>query len=50
MSYPELLVVFVTLVVAGVFLAAWMRRDKGIVPEDRLPEALHEPLNHKHHG
>jgi hypothetical protein len=23
----------------------WMRRDRGIVPEDRLPEVLHEPLN-----
>jgi hypothetical protein len=45
MSYPELLVVFITLVVAAVFLAVWMRRDRGIVPEDRLPEALHEPLN-----
>ena len=50
MTYGELLVVFVTLAVAGVFLALWIRRDKGIVPADRLPEALHEPLNGKHHG
>lgn len=45
MSYPELLVVVVTLVIAAVFLFVWKRRDRGIVPEDRLPEALHEPLN-----
>ena len=45
MTYSELLVVFITLVIAAVFLFVWKRRDKGIVPEDRLPEALHEPLN-----
>ena len=39
------LVVFVTLALAGVFLAIWMRRDRGIVPDDRLPEVLHEPLD-----
>ncbi len=50
MTYGELLVVFITLVVAAVFLFIWMRRDKGIVPEDRLPDVLHEPLNGKHHG
>ncbi len=50
MTYGELLVVFITLVVAAVFLSIWMRRDKGIVPEDRLPDALHESLNGKQHG
>jgi len=45
MTTSELLVVFITLVVASVFLFVWKRRDAGIVPEDRLPEALHEPLN-----
>ncbi len=50
MTYGELLVVFITLVVAAVFLFIWIRRDKGIVPEDRLPEVLHEPLNGKQHG
>ena len=45
MTNNELLVVFITLVVAAVFLFVWKRRDAGIVPEDRLPEALHEPLN-----
>ncbi len=39
------LIIFITLVVAAVFLFIWMRRDAGIIPEDRLPDALHEPLN-----
>ncbi|SFR80559.1 hypothetical protein [Sphingomonas jatrophae] len=39
------LVIFITLVVAASFLFAWMRRDRGIVPSDRLPEVLHEPLD-----
>ena len=39
------LVIFITLVVAAVFLFVWMRRDAGIVPEERLPDVLHEPLN-----
>jgi hypothetical protein len=50
MTPNEMLVVFITLVVASVFLFVWKRRDAGIVPEDRLPEALHEPLNGKQHG
>jgi hypothetical protein len=50
MDTNELLVIFITLVVASVFLFVWKRRDAGIVPEDRLPEALHEPLNGKKHG
>ncbi len=41
----ELLIIFITLVLAAAFLYIWKRRDAGIVPEDRLPEALHEPLN-----
>ena len=45
MDIRSIIVILITLAVAGSFLAAWMRRDKGIVPEDRLPEALHEPLN-----
>lgn len=39
------LIVFITLVVAAVFLFAWKRRDEGREPVDRLPEVLHEPLN-----
>jgi hypothetical protein len=45
MTYSELLVVFVTLVVAAVFLFLWKRRDAGIVPQDRRADALHEPHN-----
>lgn len=32
MSGTQLIVVIVTLVVAGVFLLVWKRRDKGIQP------------------
>lgn len=39
------LIVFITLVVASVFLFAWKRRDEGREPVDRLPEVLHERLD-----
>lgn len=39
------LIVFITLVVASVFLFAWKRRDEGREPVDRLPEVLHEKLD-----
>jgi hypothetical protein len=39
------LVMVIVLVLAAVFLFIWMRRDRGIVPAERLPEVLHEPLN-----
>jgi hypothetical protein len=45
MDREHLIIFIVTLVGAAAFLAIWMRRDRGIVPEDRLPEALHETLN-----
>lgn len=49
MDIRTLLVIAITLMLAAVFLFIWKRRDNGIVPEDRLPEALHEPLNgHEH--
>jgi hypothetical protein len=38
-------VAIITLIVAAAFLFLWMRRDRGIEPADRLPEALHEPLD-----
>lgn len=41
------LIVFIVLVIASTFLFIWKRRDAGIVPEDRLPEVLHEPLDGK---
>lgn len=44
------LIVFITLVVASVFLFAWKRRDEGREPVDRLPEALHEKLDGRSGG
>ena len=31
--------------VGASILAVYMRRDRGIIPEDRLPDALGEPLD-----
>lgn len=45
MDNPTLIIVLITLAIAAAFLFVWIRRDKGIVPEDRLADALHEPLN-----
>ena len=45
MDQREFLVMVIALALAAAFLFLWMRRDRGIVPEDRLPEVLHEPLN-----
>ena len=42
MDNLTLIVVVVTLTGAGAFLFLWRRRDRGIYPEDGLPEALHE--------
>src|SRR5450432_3879404 len=45
MDNREILIIFIVLVLAAVFLFAWMRRDRGKEPVDRLPEALSEPLD-----
>lgn len=45
MSPEQVLATFIVLVLGATVLFIWMRRDRGIVPEDRLPEALHEPLD-----
>lgn len=45
MNGPTYLIVFITLVVASVFLFAWKRRDEGREPVDRLPDVLHEKLD-----
>jgi hypothetical protein len=37
-----LVVMVITLAGASAFLFIWRRRDRGIFPEDGLPEALHE--------
>ena len=50
MDVRYLLVIFITLVVGSVFLFVWQRRDRGIVPPDRLPEVLHEPLDGRSPG
>ncbi len=45
MDGRQFLIVVITLMLATAFLFIWKRRDAGIVPEDRLPEALHERLD-----
>jgi len=45
MSPEQFLATFIVLVLGAAFLFIWMRRDRGIVPEDALPEVLHEPLD-----
>ena len=42
MSNAVLVIMLITLAGAGAFLFIWRRRDKGIVPEDGLPDALHD--------
>jgi hypothetical protein len=37
-----LVVMVITLACAGAFLFIWRRRDRGVVPEDALPDALHD--------
>ena len=45
MTPQQVLATLIVLALAAVFLFVWMRRDRGIVPEDHLPDALHEPLD-----
>jgi hypothetical protein len=45
MSPQQFLATMIVLALAAVVLFIWMRRDRGVVPEDQLPEALHEPLD-----
>jgi predicted flap endonuclease-1-like 5' DNA nuclease len=45
MDYREILIIVIVLVLAAVFMFVWMRRDRGKEPEDRLPDALSEPLD-----
>ena len=48
MSNSSILVVMlITLAGAAAFLFIWRRRDRGIVPEDALPDALHEMLERR---
>jgi predicted flap endonuclease-1-like 5' DNA nuclease len=45
MDNREILIIFIVAVLAAIFLFLWMRRDRGKEPEDRLPDALSEPLD-----
>jgi hypothetical protein len=42
MSNAVLIIMLITLTGAAAFLFLWRRRDRGIEPEDGLPEALHD--------
>lgn len=41
----SILIAVIDVAVGAAALAVYMRRDRGIVPEDRLPDALTEPLD-----
>jgi hypothetical protein len=41
----SLLIAIVDIAVGASVLAVYMRRDRGIIPRDRLPDALAEPLD-----
>jgi hypothetical protein len=47
MSNSLLVSILVTLTGAAAFLFIWRRRDRGIVPEDALPDALHDLLERR---
>ena len=47
MSNSLLVIILVTLTGAAAFLFIWRRRDRGIVPEDSLPDALHDLLERR---
>ena len=42
MALVSFVVILITLALAAAFLFIWRRRDRGIYPEDGLPDALHE--------
>jgi hypothetical protein len=41
----SMLMAVIDIAVGAAVLAVYMRRDRGIVPPDRLPDALGEPLD-----
>jgi uncharacterized membrane protein len=45
MSPQQFLATLIVLAATAAILFVWMRRDRGIVPDDRLAEVLHEPLD-----
>ena len=42
MDTRQLLIALIDIVVCAAALASFMRRDRGLTPEDRLPDALRE--------
>jgi hypothetical protein len=45
MDGRSVLMIAIDVAVGASILAVYMRRDRGIFPEDRLPDALGEPLD-----
>lgn len=45
MDARSILMIAIDVAVGASILAVYMRRDRGIIPQDRLPEALGEPLD-----
>ena len=42
MSNAMPVIMLITLTGTAAFLFIWRRRDRGVVPEDALPDALHD--------
>ena len=47
MGNDLLIIILITLTGAAAFLFMWRRRDRGIEPEDGLPDALHDMLERR---
>jgi hypothetical protein len=45
MVVRSVLMAVIDVAVGASVLAVYMRRDRGIIPKDRLPDALGEPLD-----
>ena len=50
MSNSLLVIIGITLTGAAAFLFLWRRRDRGIEPEDGLPDALHDMFERRPKG
>jgi hypothetical protein len=47
-THNEILVVSTTVIAAAMFV--WKCRDAGVLPDDRLPQAMPGPVHRKHNG
>ena len=45
MDARSILMIAIDVAVGASILAVYMRRDRGVIPRDRLPDALGEPLD-----